>query len=336
VSQQQVFQIKISIIVAGLVLSVVSSLVMAKPPKQVSSLDQVPKQIQSKAGLEQYNEQMSGTAKPDGFGILLPARLTAKEIVALIAPGEDAGLATLVGAKAWPYRPNSFVAIACFAKTKAVFDSGKEVSKEPTCKKDYDPSQNNGEQYVDQAVYLGVLEYKADAIKPALIASYGKPLDIKTSWKSSKLEGPSQDVDEGEEINVMPEEYRRFDFAPFKLTDTDTAIGLRFGWNEGYAGGTGYFEALALFKIDGTRLINVLAEPIYYYQDLAGDWHKNGTRDHEVYEGQNVLSFLPNKTQGYYDLQIKTQGGKWKKVFQWDSKAARYSAVASTAKTKKH
>ncbi len=72
----------------------------------------------------------------------------------------------------------------------------------------------------------------------------------------------------------MPEEYVRFDFAPFKLTDTDTATGLHFGWNDGHAGGTGYFEALALFKIDDTRLINVLSEPFCYYQDLAGDWHK--------------------------------------------------------------
>jgi len=327
---------KIRMIIAGLVLCSVSSQVTAKPQKQVSSLDQVPKQIKSKAGLDQYNEQMSGSAKRDGFGALLPTGLSAKEIVDLIAPGEDLGLATLVGAKAWPYRPNSFVAIACFSKTKADYDSDKEYSKGPTCKKDYDPSQNDGDQYTYKSVYLGVLEYKADAIKPVLIASYGKPLDIKISWKSSKLAGPFQDVGEGEEINLMPEEYMRFDFAPFKLTDTDNAIGLRFGWNEGYAGGTGYFEALGLFKIDGARLINVLSEPIYYYQDLAGDWHKNGTRDHDVYEGQNVLSFLPNKTQGYFDLQIKTQGSTWKKVFQWDSKAARYVAVASTAKTKKH
>ncbi|MEY3880588.1 MAG: hypothetical protein RIQ94_1384 [Pseudomonadota bacterium] len=323
------------IMVIGLVLFIVSLLVTAKPPKQVSSVDQVSKQIKSKAGLQQYNEQMSGTAKPDGFGALLPTGLTAKEIVALIAPTEDLGLATLVGAKAWPYRPNSFVAIACFAKTKAVFDSDKDYNKEPACKRDYDPNQKNGIQYVDQSVYLGVLEYKADAIKPALIASYGKPLDIKTSWKSSQLEGPSQDVDEGDEINLMPEEYMRLDFALFKLTDTDTAIGLRLGWNEGYAGGSGYFEALSLFKIDGTQLINILSEPIYYYQDLAGYWHNDGTRDHELYEGQNVLSFLPSKTQGYYDIQIKTQDSKWKKGFQWDNKAERYIAVAATAKTKK-
>jgi len=103
---------KISIIVAGLVLCVVSSLVMAKPYKQVSAFDQVPKQIKSNAGLQQYNEQMSGIVKPDEFGTLLPAGLTAKEIVALIAPGEEVRLATLVGAKAWLYRPNSFIAIA--------------------------------------------------------------------------------------------------------------------------------------------------------------------------------------------------------------------------------
>ncbi len=69
-------------------------------------------------------------------------------------------------------------------------------------------------------------------------------------------------------------------------------------------------------------------------QDIAGDWQKNETRDYELYKGLNVLSILPNKTQGYYDLQIKTQGSQWKKVFQWDFKAARYCAVASTAKTK--
>jgi len=66
----------------------------------------------------------------------------------LIAREEDVGLATLVGTKAWPYCPNSFVAIACFAKTKAEFDSDSEVSKEPTCTKYYDPNQNNGEQSV--------------------------------------------------------------------------------------------------------------------------------------------------------------------------------------------
>ncbi len=69
---------------------------------------------------------------------------------------------------------------------------------------------------------------------------YGKPLDIKTSWKSSKLEASSEDVGDNEEANLMPEEFVRFDFVPFKLTDTDTAIGLRLGGNEGYAGGSGY------------------------------------------------------------------------------------------------
>jgi len=329
---------KIQMIISGLASLFLSSFVLAATSKSVSSLDQVPTVIKSKEGLEQYREQMSGIAKPDGFGTVLPSGLTAKDIVRLIAPGQDVALATLVGAKAWPYRANSFVAIACFAGTKEEVAHDKGNSKEPSCTKYYDPSRDNGRGYFDKSVYLGVLEYKPGDKKPTQIANYGKPLDVKTSWRSSTLTGPSGKFTEpsSEDSDLMPEEYKKFDFAPFKITEVDNAIGLRLGWDEGYAGGTGYFEALALFKIDGNKLINIFSEPIYYYQDLAGSWNKDGTRDHDFLEAQNVLSILPNKTQGHYNLQIKTLGSKWKQVFVWDSELGRYVAVASISRTKKH
>lgn len=328
---------QVRLIIAGLMSLVLSSVIFAETAKRVPSLNQVPAVIKSKDGLDQYREQMSGVAKPDGFGTLLPGGLTAKDIAALIAPGQDVSLATLIGAKAWPYRANSFVVIACFARTNKEYDDDKRNSKEPSCSKYYDPSRDNGRGYFDKPVYLGVLEYKLGD-KPTLISSYGKPLDTKTGWKSSKLEGPRGkfNAPSSEESDLMPEEYMRFDFAPYKITEADTAIGLRLGWNEGYSGGTGYFEALSLFRIDGNRLINILSEPIYYYQDLAGSWNKDGTRNHEFLESQNVLSVLPSKTEGFYDLQIRTLKSKWKQVFVWDSKTSRYIAIASRAGTKKH
>lgn len=303
--------------------------VHAEPTKKVPSLGQVPELIQNKGGLEQYREQMGGVPKPDGLGTALPPGFTANEIARQLAPKEKPSLATLIGAKAWPYRANTYIAIACFARGQQEYDSDKRSNKGPSCSKYYDPSREGGGGYYDKPVYLGVFEYKPGDQKPALIASYGKALDVKTSWKSSKLEGPQGkfNVPDSSESDLMPEEYSKFDFAPYKLAEGDTAIGLRVGWNDGYAGGTGYFEALSLFKIEGSRLINVLSQPIYYYQDLAGSWHKDGTRNHEFHESQNVLSVLPTKTEGYSDLQMRTLHSKWTKVFKWNKTTSSYVAV---------
>ncbi|UOD28597.1 hypothetical protein INH39_24585 [Massilia violaceinigra] len=68
---------------------------------------------------ERAGGQHKLAAKPDGLGTVLPAGLTAQQLVALIAPGRDPALATLVGAKAWPHRANTYVAIACFVRSKA-------------------------------------------------------------------------------------------------------------------------------------------------------------------------------------------------------------------------
>jgi hypothetical protein len=298
-------------------------------PKTASSLSQVPELIQSKEGLQNYSYQMGGAPKPDGFGTVLPEGLNAKQIVDLVAPGRDPSLATLVGAKPWPYHSGWYVTVACFARNKAEHDSDMRYSgNKPSCSKYYD-----GNGYYDKAMYLGVIEFKPGE-KAQLVASYGKPLDVRTSWKYSALEGPQGkfDVPGSDEADLLPEEYVRFDFAPYKLSDSDTAFGLRLGWNDGYAGGTGYFEALSLFRIEGSKLSNVLSEPIYYYLDLAGAWNKDGTRNHEFHEGQNVLSVLQRKTQGFHDLQIKTTGKKTKRLFLWDEAKQRYLPAGSPVK----
>ncbi|RIZ65349.1 MAG: hypothetical protein D0531_09965 [Methylococcales bacterium] len=316
-------------IVMALTCLILSSNVLATP-QQVSSLNEVPKLIKNKEGSTKYLEQINGDEKPDGFGTTLPSGLSAKAIVSLLAPKEDLGLATLVGAKAWPYRPDTFVVIACFSGNKERYDNQKMLNQQPTCNKDYDADHK---RYIDQAVYLGILEFKENIIKPTLVASYGRPLDIKTVWNANKLV-PSSYYEpfyfniSRDKNNTMPEEYERFDLAPFKINEKETAFGLRLGWNEGYFSGFGYFEALALFKIDGDRLINILsAEPIYFFQDHAEKWHKDGTRDHVLYQGDYVLSMLTDKTEGYYNLQIKTHDSHWKRLFKWDSKLAKYMPV---------
>jgi hypothetical protein len=67
-------------------------------------------------------------------------------------------------------------------------------------------------------------------------------------------------------------------------SENQTAFGLRGGNGQGYAGGFGYFEVLALFVVDDNRVINVLTEPMYFYQNLAGAWNKNRTRQHGLFD----------------------------------------------------
>ncbi|NHZ37467.1 hypothetical protein [Massilia rubra] len=273
---------------------------------------------------ERAGGQRKLAAKPDGLGTVLPAGLTAQQLVALIAPGRDPALATLVGAKAWPHRANTYVVIACFVRSKAERASEQKYSKEPSCERMYQPGEVP--HYVDRPTYLGVVQYQGGGAAPTLVASYGKPYDVRTRWDASGLDGPDGDpgLPAGAAGGLLPETVNRFDFAPYKITATETAIGLRLGWHEGYAGGGAFYEALALFRIDGDKLVNILSEPIAFHSNLAGELHKDGTREREIAEGTSVLSILPGTTNGYADLEMRMLKSKWKQVFTWDGKAARY------------
>ncbi|NHZ37468.1 hypothetical protein [Massilia rubra] len=269
--------------------------------------------------------QTAAVPPPDNFGTALAPGLDAKAIIALIAPGRDASLATLVGARAWPYRPNTYVAIACFARNKKEFDAERSEGNLPGCRQYRDRLGENEE--IGKAVYLGVVAFAAGGAQPALVASYGKALDIETGWNASALARPIvlDDAVRAGRSTILPEEYIRFDFAPYKISATQTAIGVRVGWNERYTGvGMGSFDALSLFRIDGGKLVNILSEPIAFETDSNDGYDADGNRKGIVREGGNVLTILPGNTGGYHDLQLKTLKGRWKKTFVWDSAASRY------------
>jgi hypothetical protein len=309
------------------VAALVSAMVGFTATSLAHSADQVPKVVQGKEGPQNSQQGKRGALQSDEFGTNLPAGLEARKIADLLAPGRDGSLATLIGAKQWPYHPGWYVAIACFAQSKAEHDSDlRYKNNKPSCSKYYD-----GNGYYDKPVYLGIIEYRPEEGLPKLIASYGKPLDVRTSWKYSFLPGPQGkfDVPDSGESDLLPEDYVRFDFAPYKLNASETAFGLRLAWNDMYAGGGGRFEALSLFKLADGKLINILSEPVSFSLFLAGSWHSDGTRDHESHEGENVLTVLPHQTQNYQDLQVKTVGRKFKRVFTWDRTSNRYRPVGA-------
>ena len=253
-------------------------------------------------------QAQDGTPLPDGFGTLLPAGVTAKTIVQLIAPGNDASLATLVGMKAWPYQKDTYVAIACFASNKEFHDKAMQYNDgKPKCWGNGGLFDFKNGARVPWNVYLAVLRFGGTDTIPKIIAMYGKSLDV-------NLDKGHSDLDMSGSADY-PDVYDRFDFANYKISNNAVAFGIRAHWDEGYAGGGGYFESIMLFSQNAGHLVNILSEPIYYQKNLAGDWN---------FEGENIVSVLPHATNGFYDLQLKTKGKNWKQDFVWNDKKNLY------------
>ncbi|HDR9481845.1 TPA: hypothetical protein QDC20_003260 [Burkholderia aenigmatica] len=282
------------------------------------SLDEVPGKFSSPEARAAYARDMSGAPEQDGFGVHLPPGFTKQALVAQLAPGQPLGRVVLVGAKPWPQRPGAFVAIVCAAPTDGL---ARDVLKlgVPTDCEGYE--HHPGVDDTKELVWLGVFERGADGA-PCLVARTEQPLDQAIDWSQTNIESP--DPARTEDVAIRPERWLRFDLAPYALRAGDAAFGVRAGWSAGYSGGGASFEALYLFRIDGKTLRVVFAQPMMYYQDVAGDWHRDGTRDHDITEASNTLNVLPASTEGFHDLQLRQRGGKWRQTFRWSPADGEY------------
>ncbi len=224
-----------------------------------------------------FETAIDGIPEVDGLGMKLPSGLNAKDLIRLIAPNQNPNLAIVVGAKAFSYLLNIYVVITCFARTQNEYE-GRISSF-------YRNSSDKENRDRDDVVYLGLIEYNLVESKPKLIA---KSLEIQVGWLFIITEQFRSDSHE-KRFLLPKERYKEFDLASYRISDTQTAFGIRVGTNDGYASGFGYFEVLTLFMVDNNQIINILSEPIYFYQNLAGEWNKDGTRQHALYEGENVL-----------------------------------------------
>lgn len=254
------------------------------------------------------------------LGTNLPKGITAQQIIRLIAPQSNDSLATLVGCKKWPHRPNTFIAIACFSPDLERFEHYflyAHENKACACKGGYGNGNVGG--YIHKQVFLAMLEY-TDTLK--ILASCEEAIDIKISWENSQLNHPN--FLDNENDSIYPDTYSSFDFAKYQIRDDQIAFGVRVSWNEGYAGGGEDFGALLLFADFDGNLLNILSEPMHSSQLFAGEWNDDGTRMHTEEEGKNIVIIQKTKTDGYYDIVIKESGGKWKKRFVWSTARSRY------------
>lgn len=239
-----------------------------------------------------------------------PQGVTAAQVFALIAPGEDQHLATFIGLQKWRQKEDTYVGIVCLAADKKQHaDDLHYCHGDACCRSEYG---GFNEAKDPRRIFLGVVEYK-ERLK--LVASSGGPLNVVTSWKNSNIDPNDDDV---KNAGAYPDIYKSFDFAPYKVSKDQVAFGLRVAWQTAYAGGGGLYDALMLFLVRGDKVVNILSEPMEEYGDSGSGDEKNS------WETNNVLRILPHKHAGYFDLQIKDRDRKWKKTFQWDAQADRY------------
>lgn len=95
----------------------------------------------------------------------------------------------------------------------------------------------------------------------------------------------------------------RLDMAPYRLSETTRAFGLRlnaFKERCTYEGGSG--EDLTLFVMDGKAIRPVLSETMSHWRYARGD--RCGGEDVERVESNAVISVEPSSTNGFADLRL--------------------------------
>ena len=226
-----------------------------------------------------------------GLGAPPPPALPAGQIAALLVPATDTAPRRLVGARPWPGHPGQFVAIVCTGGAAPYADTPNA----PRCAQ---PESKTGPKL---HVYLGVIAVPPEGA-PHLIAKRG-PIHAAVDWRLTDLPAPEAAQDAGGP--VAPRKFDRFDLAAYRIAPGETAFGLRVVWSDMYSGGGGYFSALCLYALEGGRLRRVFAAPMHAQRTIAGDWHKDGTRDHQQTDAANLLVVASTGTAGHFDLIVR-------------------------------
>jgi hypothetical protein len=288
-------------------------LMLATPAaaQTVHSLDKVPAALKTPEAKAAFAQQIEGQAAPDGLGARLPGVLSAAQITGLLVPLSDKTPPSLVGARPLPGQPGVFVAIVCTGGNPPGPSDDKQCDQ-----------TNFGAPRPDMHVYVGPIEAKAGS-PPHLIA---KPMEVDTrvNWNTTILEDTPDELDDAKDGLLVPDYITSFDLAPYVIAPGQRAFGLIGAWNVGYAGGGAQYSALYLFAVVDGAVSEILATPMSFSKDLAGDWHKDGTRDHELSEGANILLVTSHMTNGHFDLLQKARTTKARHMFKWSAAANRY------------
>ncbi|EPM7551287.1 hypothetical protein ACV8VY_13030 [Citrobacter freundii] len=272
----------------------------------VQNLDAVPGAIQHTEGKQIFAEQMAGATPAKGFGEL-PQGLSENQWIGWVAPNENPNNLILTGAKAWG-KEGKYIGVACFADNQADAGQAKKYA-DNTCPENY----NNGRA---NKLYLGVFSWQNQQLQP--IARSEKPLNQISAWNKAAEK-------ESDDESVRPlAYYTKLDLAPYRIAPDTLAFGVRGGYSDAYSSGGAFYEVLELYTIKDSKIINVFSDLVYYYSDIAGDWNKDGTRQHDISESKYILKLRSAKTQGFYDLEVVNLQDKSSQIFHWSESLQQY------------
>jgi hypothetical protein len=297
------------------VLIVVAALSAAPAFGQTAhSLDQVPGMLKTPESKQVFAEQMQGKPPPDRLGLHLPDGLTAQQITALLLPPGGAAKVNVVGAKKLPDQPDRYVAIVC---------GGGDIPTGPD-----DPPCNRypGEDNTPPVqAYVGVIAMQPGT--PPVLAAKPLLVDGMVNWRETDLPAAPQALDDANGASIAPDGFDGFDLAPYQIAPGQRAFGLRGTWSESYSGGGAQYSGLYLFAAIDGAVKQILAVPMSAYQDIAGDWHKDGTRDHQITDAANILIVTAHSTDGHFDLRLNSRTGHSSRTYRWSAATGRYLLV---------
>jgi hypothetical protein len=280
--------------------------------KTATSLDKVPGLLKTPEGKKVFREQMAGRPAPDKLGLSLPAGLTDKDITGLLIPGSNAPLNT-IGAKPLASQPDLYIAIVC---------TGGDL---PTTVYDTRCAQSQtSEVKPSLQITLGLIEVKPGA--PPHLAAKPLVVDLGVDWGHADLSSAPDALGDATGDTIRPDEIDGFDLAPYRIALATPAFGVRGSWMDGYSGGMASYSALYLFAVIDGALKQVFATPMSAYKDIAGDWNKDGTRQHDITDTANVLVISTHQTDGYFNLILKSRSGRAHRLFRWSAIASAYRA----------
>ncbi|WP_157134727.1 hypothetical protein [Sphingomonas sp. PAMC 26605] len=255
---------------------------------------------------------MSGIPSPDDLGSNLPPGITAAAIARLIVPTDELRPVGMVGLKPWPARPGWFIALACTG------GNGPSKTKVDGC--------SGGGPSTPLHAYIALVE-KDEAGRPKL-ATPPVAVEATVDWGGSLLPSSPEAAEDPAPKDgpaPLPSAYDRLDLAPYHIAPGETAFGVRASWSDGYAGGFGWHSAILLYALVDGRLRQVLAVPTIALTFTAGEWHRDGTRDHEIEEGANVILLAEHLTAGHADLTVRSRVTRDERLFRWNPSSMRYA-----------
>ncbi len=281
----------------AMIMLLVFGLQLECQAREANNLSDSKNAARDAAGKKAFEEQIEGKAPAIPP---YPSGVNRQDLLSLLFGAQQKPIAKddLQGpfAIAYPGRPGLFVAAA------GIRDYGNQ----------------------DNPINLSLAVFKIDAPhKLTAVAKPKAPLKLGCTWEFVQ-DAPGEGV-------LYDTDLEGIDGATFNLGNNQFAFALKMNHSEGYAGGFASYQSFHLMTIDDSNVVELLTAPVYAMQNFSGDWHKDGTRAHEVNENKLVVVVMPTEHDGYKDVVIRqVRGGHHVFKMQWSSKQKKYVGAGTT------